>query len=85
MPLINFEINVISNCWENCFICKPYRVATFAIAETQLYVLVVTLPTQNNTKLLQQLETFEQLLKILTDQDDDTIRCFTRLSFLWLL
>ena len=35
---------------------KPYRVTTFAIADTQIYVPVVTLPTQNNTKLLQQLK-----------------------------
>ena len=32
------------------------QVTTFSITDTKLYVLVVTLTTQGNTKLLEQLE-----------------------------
>ena len=40
----------------NCVISEGNRATTFAITDTKLYVLVVTLSTQNNTKLLQQLK-----------------------------
>ena len=44
---------------ENCvivYIVVANQGATFEIIETKLYVLVVTLSTQDNTKLLQQLK-----------------------------
>ena len=34
----------------------PNQTATFAITDTKLYVPVVTLPTQENTKFFQQLK-----------------------------
>ena len=56
MPLINCEINLI-------LILLKYRIITnstaeeeFKITETKLYVSVVTLSTQDNAKLLQQLK-----------------------------
>ena len=49
MLLINFEINLILNRYENCVI---------AIKVTKLYVLKVTLSTQDNAKLLEQLKSF---------------------------
>ena len=58
MPLINCEINLIltwsvicvkSNASEN-------QDTTFAIIDTKLYVPVLTLSTQANAKLLQQLK-----------------------------
>ena len=55
MPLISCEVNIIWSWSENCV--KVYtnvanQGATFAITETNLYVPVVTLSTQDNSKLL---------------------------------
>ena len=55
MLLINFEINLILNRYENCVI---------AIKVTKLYVLKVTLSTQDNAKLLEQLKSFFFLKKL---------------------
>ena len=52
--LINCEINLILTWSANRVISEGNRVTTFAITDTKLYVLVVTLSTQDNTKLLQQ-------------------------------
>ena len=59
MPLINCEINLNLILSENCVIVYAdvaNQDATFAITETKLYVRVVTLSTQDNSKLLQQLK-----------------------------
>ena len=58
MPLINCEINLILTWSANCVIVSTNvanQNATFAITDTKLYVRVVTLSTQDNAKLLQQL------------------------------
>ena len=55
MPLINYEINLILTCSGNCVSSEGDRVTTFAITDTNLYVPIVTLSAQDNTKLLQQL------------------------------
>ena len=47
MPLINYEIELILNWSRNC---------TFTITETNLYVPIVTLSTEDNSKLLPQLK-----------------------------
>ena len=39
----------------NCVITNSTGVETFAITDTNLYFSVITLPTQDNTKLLEQL------------------------------
>ena len=55
MPLINCKINLILTWSANCVIISTdvaNQNATFAINETKLYVLVVTLSTQDNAKLL---------------------------------
>ena len=56
MTLINWEVNFILAWSANCVIIYA-NVAnqnpTFAITETNLYVPVVTLSTEDNTKLLQ--------------------------------
>ena len=57
MPLINCEINPDINWSENCVIMAmavANQGATFSRTDTKLYVLVVTLSTQDNTKLLEQ-------------------------------
>ena len=59
MPLINCETNLILTWSANCIIVSTNvanQNATFAITDTKLYVLFVTLPTQDNAKLLQQLK-----------------------------
>ena len=62
LPLINCAINLILTWSENCDIVYIVSTnvanqnATFAITDTKLYVPVVTLSTQDNAKLLQQLK-----------------------------
>ena len=59
MFLINCEINLILTWNANCIIVSTNitnQNATFTITDTKLYVPVVTLSTQDNAKLLQQLK-----------------------------
>ena len=56
MPLINCEVNLILTWSSTCVINDTNGAGTFAITDTKLYVPVVTLSTQENTKLLQQLK-----------------------------
>ena len=56
MPLINREINLILACSANFVTSEGNRVTSFEITDKKLYVPVVTLSTQDNTKLLQQLK-----------------------------
>ena len=59
MSLINCEVELILNWSANCVIIYTNvnnQVPTFTITETNLYVPVVTLSTQDNAKLLPQLK-----------------------------
>ena len=56
MPLINCEVNLILIWSSTCVITDSNGAETFAITDTKLYVPVVTLSTQENTKFLQQLK-----------------------------
>ena len=59
MPSINCEIDLILSWSNRCFIIdNPIagQHPTFTITDTKLYVPVVTLSTQNNAKLLEQLK-----------------------------
>ena len=56
MPLINCEVNLILTWSLICVIINYIGAGTFEITDTKLYVPVVTLSTQENTKLLQQLK-----------------------------
>ena len=59
MPLINCEINLILTRSKKYVIASntaTNQEATFAITDTKLYVPIVTLSTQDNSKLLQQLK-----------------------------
>ena len=56
MPLINCEVNLILTWSSTCVITNSNGAGTFAINDTKLYVPVVTLSTQENTKFLQQLK-----------------------------
>ena len=56
MPLINCEVNLILTWYKDCVISSATRETKFKITETKPYVPVVTLSTQDNAKLLQQLK-----------------------------
>ena len=48
MPLINCEVNLILTWSKDCVISSATGETKFAITETKLHVLVVTLSTQDN-------------------------------------
>ena len=59
IPLINCEVNLILTWSSTCVIVSTGNAnqgVTFTITNTRLYVPVVTLSTQENAKLLQQLQ-----------------------------
>ena len=56
MSLINYEVNLILTWSSTCVITNSTGAGTFEITDTKLYVPVVTLSTQENTKLLRQLK-----------------------------
>ena len=56
MPLINCEVNLILTWSPTCVISSATGETKFKITETKLYVPVVTLSTQDNATLLQQLK-----------------------------
>ena len=59
MPLINCEVELILTWSADCVIIYTdvdNQISTFTITETNLYVPVVTLLTQENAKLLPQLK-----------------------------
>ena len=56
MPLINCEVNLILTWSSICIITDSNGAGTFKISDTKLYVPVVTLSTEENAKLLQQLK-----------------------------
>ena len=59
MPLINCEVNLILTWSSACVIVSTNNAnqnATFEVTDTRLYVPIVTLSTQENAKLLQQLK-----------------------------
>ena len=58
MLLINCKMSLLLTC-EECFLVASTpanQLSTFTITDTKLYVSVVTLSTQDNVKLLKQLE-----------------------------
>ena len=59
MPLINWEVNLILTWSSTCVLIATNidnQNATFAITDTKLYVPVVTLSTQENSKFFQQVK-----------------------------
>ena len=59
MPLFNCEVNLILTWSANSVIIYTdvaNQIPTFIITETKLYIPVVSLSTQDNTKLLPQLK-----------------------------
>ena len=70
MPLINCEINLMLACSANCIINNSTGAETFATTDAKLFVLVVTLTTPDNIKLLEQLnqDSNKQLIGINVNQ-----------------
>ena len=56
MPLVNCEVNLVLTWSSTCVITDSTGAETFAISGTKRYVPAVTLSTQDNAKLLQQLK-----------------------------
>ena len=56
MPLINCEVNLILTWAATCAITNSTGAGTFEIIDAKLYVPVVTLSAQDNSKLFQQLK-----------------------------
>ena len=56
MALINCEINLILSWSERCVISEGNRKTNFAVSDTKLHVPVITLSTQDNAILSQQLK-----------------------------
>ena len=56
MQLINCEVTLLLTWSKDCVITNSTGEGKFQITETNLYVPVVTLSTQDNAKLLQQLK-----------------------------
>ena len=67
MPLINCEINLILTWSDKCVLSSYTKATIFAITDTKLYAPIVTLSTQDNVKLLEQLKSqgTVKVLKIL--------------------
>ena len=67
MKCLNWKNNLILTCSANYVVVSaavPDQRATFAMTDTKLYVPVVTLSTQDNIKLLDQLKSgFEKTIK----------------------
>ena len=51
MPLINCKVELSLKWYENCILSSAGTAATFTITDTKLYVPIVTLKTEGNTKL----------------------------------
>ena len=56
IPLVNCEVNLILTWSRDCVITNSVGEGKFLITQSKLYVPVVTLSTQDNAKLLQQLK-----------------------------
>ena len=55
MPLINCKIEFSLKSYEECILSNAGAAATFTITDAKLYVPIITLKTEDNTKLLKLL------------------------------
>ena len=51
MPLINCKVEISLKWIENCILSTAGFAATFKISDAKLYTPIVTLKTEDNTKL----------------------------------
>ena len=65
MPLINCEVSLFLTWSSTCVVTNSSGEGRFTITDTKLYVTVVTLSTQDNAKLFQQLKSgFRRTIKL---------------------
>ena len=65
MPLINCEVSLFLTWSSTCVVTNSSGEGRFTITDTKLYVTVVTLSTQDNAKLFQQLQSgFRRTIKL---------------------
>ena len=81
MPLINFEVELILIWSKSCAVSSTTGETKFAIKETKLYVPVVTLSTEDNTKLLQQLKSNFKI-KINWNKYESSVKTFAQNRYL---
>ena len=62
MPLINCKIELLLNWIENCVLSSAGTAATFTITDAKLYVPIITLKTEDNTKLSKLLSDLSDFL-----------------------
>ena len=65
MLLINCEVNLILTWSSTCVITNSTGAGTIEIRNRTFYVPVVTLSTQDNSKLLQQLKSGFKIIRII--------------------
>ena len=81
MQLINCEVNLELRWSKNCVITNSEGEGKFQITETNLYVPVATLSTQDNAKLLEQLKSgFKRTIK--QNKYESSIKTFARNRYL---
>ena len=51
MPLINCKLELSLKWYEECILSNSGNAATFTITDAKLYIPIVTLKTEDNTKL----------------------------------
>ena len=83
MPLINCEVNLVLTWSKDCVITNSEGEGKFAITETKLYVPVVTLSTQDNAKLLQQLQLESGFKRTINwDKYESSVKTFSKNRYL---
>ena len=81
MLLINCEVNLILTWSKDCVITNSEGEGKFVITERKLYAPFVTLSTQDNAKLLEQLKSgFKRT--IIWNKYESTIKTFARNRYL---
>ena len=63
MPLMNGVLIITETWWLTWIIANSTGATTFTITDTKLSVLIVTLSTQDNAKLLQRLKYGKKTIK----------------------
>ena len=81
ITMINCEVELILTRSKNCVITNSTDEGKFAITDTKLYLPVVTLSTQDNVKLLQQLKSgFKR--KITWNKYESNLKTFAQNRYL---
>ena len=80
---VDCETNLILTWPENCVFTNSEVVGTFRITDTKLYIPVVTLSTQDNTKLLKQIKSgFKRTIKININENHQQLKISVKIMYL---